>query len=195
MLYKHVMIDLKTLASSGKAAIISIGAVCFDPETNTLGPEIKINVDGESSQRHGGEIEAGTVAWWFKQTKEARDALTDPKPVNLPLALTQLGKWFQTNLEGRFSPWGNGANFDNVILRYAYECAELPVPWSYTSDKCYRTMSNMFPQIPRGAFKTGTAHDSLSDARSQALHLNAIFKYLNEKIKMASVLNEPPSLS
>ena len=171
---KHVMVDLETLAATSNAAIVSIGAVAFDPETGALGPEFKVNVDGVSSQQAGGYVEAGTVAWWFAQSNEARAHLNAPKPVTLGEALIALSVWLRANLDEKFHLWGNGATFDNVILRSAYASVGLPAPWHFTRDACYRTMKNLFPAV-KAEERTGVHHDSLDDARHQTRHLCAIF--------------------
>lgn len=172
---KHVMVDLETLATSGDAAIISIGAVAFDPDTGELGETFKVNVDGASSQAAGGHVDAKTVAWWFGQSAEARAHLNDPAPVSIKAALEAFSAFCWSNLGPEFYLWGNGATFDNTVLRTAYErlgLPDLPAPWRYTRDMCYRTVKNLHPEIELK--REGVFHDALSDAISQARHLCAI---------------------
>ncbi len=173
---KHVMVDLETFASRHDAAIVSIGAVCFDPETATLGPEFKTNVIPQSSQAAGLYVDAETMQWWFSQPQEVRDAIRRPSPVPLGAALESFRAWLRDVVDVDFQLWGNGATFDNVILRNAYRACDIPVPWKHNRDACYRTMKNQFPQI--SLVREGTHHDSLADAKSQAIHLNTIFAAL-----------------
>jgi hypothetical protein len=180
---KHVMIDLETLDSHSTAAITSIGAVFFDVDTNALGKEFKRNVSSRSSQKFGLTIDADTIEWWFKQTPEARAHLYDPLPITLDAALRDFTNFLRENgdVDAKGSPavyvWGNGATFDNVILRYAYEKVGQSAPWSFRYDSCFRTLKNQFD--PTSKFwqesRVGVAHDSLSDAKSQAQHALAIF--------------------
>lgn len=174
--FHHVMVDLETFASSGDAAIVSIGAVCFDPETGELGPEFKINVDPADAQRAGGHVDAGTVLWWFQQTPEARARLTDSAPRPLVEALARLNGFFLANLDTKFCLWGNGSDFDNIVLRHAYASVGIPVPWHFGRNRCYRTMKGGFPEVPMQ--RKGTHHDALDDARSQARHLCAIYAHI-----------------
>ncbi|MCZ5895950.1 3'-5' exoribonuclease, partial [Escherichia coli] len=58
-----------------------------------------------------------TIKWWLKQSREAQSAImTDEIP--LDDALLQLREFIDEN-SGEFfvQVWGNGANFDNTILR------------------------------------------------------------------------------
>ena len=72
--------------------------------------------------------------------------------------------------------WGNGAAFDNVILRRAFERLGLDTPWSHWNDRCYRTIKNLAPAIVLERF--GAHHSALDDAVSQTLHLQRIFSAL-----------------
>ena len=73
--------------------------------------------------------------------------------------------------------WGNGATFDNVIIRSAFKAVGLPVPWSFRNDKCYRTVANLLPKERQPALeRSGTAHNALDDAITQAVHLQKVYK-------------------
>jgi hypothetical protein len=176
---RHIMVDLETLSTKGNAAIISIGAIAFDPETGELGAELKVNVDGVSSQKAGGHVDAGTVAWWFAQSNEARAHLLEPKPVSLKDALELFRFYLSVAVEADFYIWGNGATFDNTVLRSAFESVGLPIPWSFRRDMCYRTMRATFPEVP-DVPRVGVFHDSLDDAKTQARHLCAIFAHIKK---------------
>ncbi|EJW8074866.1 3'-5' exoribonuclease, partial [Escherichia coli] len=114
----HLMIDLETMGKNPDAPIISIGAIFFDPQTGEMGPEFSKTIDLETA---GGVIDRDTIKWWLKQSREAQSAiLTDEIP--LDDALLQLREFIDEN-SGEFfvQVWGNGATFDNVILRRSYE--------------------------------------------------------------------------
>lgn len=169
----HVMVDLETLASSNNAVIVSIGAVAFNPDTGEINPEtFYITVDGESCQQVGMQISAKTVMWWLEQSTEARAALKGGVP--LRDALTAFRQWSMRTAGPELSLWGNGATFDNIILRNAYSALGQYVPWKYNKDFCYRTMKNMFPGVLSA--REGTHHNALDDAMTQTKHLCAIFE-------------------
>lgn len=72
--------------------------------------------------------------------------------------------------------WGNGSDFDNVILRNAYAAIGSTYPWRYNDNMCYRTIKNLAPDVKMA--RQGVHHNALDDARSQALHLIAICNHL-----------------
>jgi exodeoxyribonuclease VIII len=69
--------------------------------------------------------------------------------------------------------WGNGAAFDNVILRNSYVRCSIEAPWQFWQDRCFRTVASSSP-MKRVA--EGVAHNALDDAITQAKHLIKICK-------------------
>ncbi|EFY5144168.1 exonuclease [Shigella boydii] len=175
----HLMIDLETMGKNPDAPIISIGAIFFDPQTGDMGPEFSKTIDLETA---GGVIDRDTIKWWLKQSREAQSAImTDEIP--LDDALLQLREFIDEN-SGEFfvQVWGNGANFDNTILRRSYERQGIPCPWRYYNDRDVRTIVELGKAID---FDTRTAipfegerHNALDDARYQAKYVSAIWQKL-----------------
>ncbi|ENO08979.1 exonuclease family protein [Escherichia coli O157:H43 str. T22] len=68
--------------------------------------------------------------------------------------------------------WGNGANFDNTILRRSYERQGIPCPWRYYNDRDVRTIVELGKAIDFDARTAipfeGERHNALDDARYQA---------------------------
>ncbi len=167
----NVMLDLETMGTGPNAAIIAIGAVQFDPIARTLGDTFYRVINLESAVRAGGEIDAATVMWWLQQSDDARKAIcSGALPHNQ--VLIQFASWL-VNFSDNIKMWGNGAAFDNVILAQAYRRAGLPTPWKHWNDRCYRTLKSQYPAIKLA--RTGTHHNALDDAESQAIHALAIF--------------------
>ncbi|WP_339145327.1 exonuclease [Escherichia coli] len=178
-LWHHLMIDLETMGKNPDAPIASIGAVFFDPQTGEQGPEFSKTIDLETA---GGVIDRDTIKWWLKQSREAQSAiLTDEIP--LDDALLQLREFIDEN-SGEFfvQVWGNGANFDNVILRRSYERQEIPCPWRYTNDRDVRTIVALGLVMDFDARSVitfeGERHNALHDARYQAKYVSAIWQKL-----------------
>ncbi|HFS3167369.1 TPA: 3'-5' exoribonuclease [Escherichia coli] len=178
-LWHHLMIDLETMGKNPDAPIISIGAIFFDPQTGEMGPEFSKTIDLETA---GGVIDRDTIKWWLKQSREAQSAiLTDEIP--LDDALLQLREFIDEN-SGEFfvQVWGNGATFDNVILRRSYERQGIPCPWRYTNDRDVRTMVALGLVMDFDARTTipfeGERHNALNDARYQAKYVSAIWQKL-----------------
>ncbi|EPM4790719.1 3'-5' exoribonuclease domain-containing protein [Escherichia coli] len=175
----HLMIDLKTMGKNPDAPIISIGAIFFDPQTGDMGPEFSKTIDLETA---GGVIDRDTIKRWLKQSREAQSAImTDEIP--LDDALLQLREFIDEN-SGEFfvQVWGNGANFDNTILRRSYERQGIPCPWRYYNDRDVRTIVELGKAIDfdvRTAIPfEGERHNALDDARYQAKYVSAIWKKL-----------------
>ena len=178
-LWHHLMIDLETMGKNPDAPIISIGAIFFDPQTGDMGPEFSKTIDLETA---GGVIDRDTIKWWLKQSREAQSAImTDEIP--LDDALLQLREFIDEN-SGEFfvQVWGNGANFDNVILRRSYERQEIPCPWRYTNDRDVRTIVALGLVMDFDARSVitfeGERHNALHDARYQAKYVSAIWQKL-----------------
>lgn len=78
--------------------------------------------------------------------------------------------------------WGNGATFDNVILRGAYERASQVCPWQFWNDHDVRTIVTLGRVVgfdpKRDMPFDGVAHNALADARHQAKYVSAIWKKL-----------------
>ncbi|HHO5129910.1 TPA: 3'-5' exoribonuclease [Escherichia coli] len=175
----HLMIDLETMGKNPDAPIISIGAIFFDPQTGDMGPEFSKTIDLETA---GGVIDRDTIKWWLKQSREAQSAImTDEIP--LDDALLQLREFIDEN-SGEFfvQVWGNGANFDNTILRRSYERQGIPCPWRYYNDRDVRTIVELGKAIDFDARMDipfeGERHNALDDARHQAKYVSAIWQKL-----------------
>ena len=172
-----IMLDLETMGTGPDAAIIAIGAVAFDIEGGLLGDSFYTTISLESAVVNGGVMDPSTVLWWMKQDDAARNEFTNPG-ASMPLALTLFRYWME-----KLAPeagtdslrvWGNGADFDNVILSSAYRRAGLERPWGRFANRCYRTIKSLHPHIKID--RSGTHHNALDDAKSQALHLIAMLK-------------------
>ncbi|EJR8405091.1 3'-5' exoribonuclease [Escherichia coli] len=178
-LWHHLMIDLETMGKNPDAPINALAGKFFDPATGEMGPEFSKTIDLETA---GGVIDRDTIKWWLKQSREAQSAiLTDEIP--LDDALLQLREFIDEN-SGEFfvQVWGNGANFDNVILRRSYERQEIPCPWRYTNDRDVRTIVALGLVMDFDARSVitfeGERHNALHDARYQAKYVSAIWQKL-----------------
>jgi len=172
----NVMIDLETLGRRAGCAILSIGAVAFDPVSGKLGPELYVVVDRESQANL--HTDPDTLAWWEGQSKEARAVLTDKAAVPLGDALVKFNQYLSQFNFTKVKVWGNGADFDNAIMASCYAAAGLEVPWSFWNNRCYRTLKGVVggPKLTR----QGTYHNALDDAKTQAEHAIQLFKLLAE---------------
>jgi len=160
------MIDIETMGTRPDAPVIAIGAVKFD--AHGAGDTMYHAVDMATV---GGVPDMGTVRWWLCQSDDARAAVAAGS-VHIATALDDLALWIGHDA----LVWGNGAGFDNVILRATYTRMGRETPWPTFSDRCYRTIKNLFPRAPKPK-RRGTAHNALDDAVFQAEHLVEIDKF------------------
>ncbi|HDY2801673.1 TPA: 3'-5' exoribonuclease [Escherichia coli] len=175
----HLSVDLETMGTNPDAPINSIGGKFFDPATGEMGPEFSKAIDLETS---GGIIDRKTIKWWAKRSREAQSAIFTDE-ISLDVALRLFIEFIEKNSGGCFvQVWGNGANFDNVILRRSYERQGIPCPWLYYNDRDVRTIVELGNAIGfdvRMAIPfEGVPHNALDDARHQAKQVSAIWQKL-----------------
>ncbi|EHJ8036239.1 3'-5' exoribonuclease [Escherichia coli] len=178
----HLMIDLETMGTNTNAPIVVIGAVFFDPQTGEIGPVFYIVISLTDAMNTGAVPDGGTIEWWLKQSSEARAAiLTDQ--VKLKDALSRFREFINEYSDEKLvQVWGNGATFDNAILRTSYEHLDIPCPWRYYNDRDVRTIVELGKAIDFDARTAipfeGERHNALDDARYQAKYVSVIWQKL-----------------
>lgn len=172
MAIREIMVDLETLGRRPGCKILSIGAVVFSPEG--LGDEFYVTVTTDD-QPLAEDLE--TVRWWQQQSPEARKVFDAPRHD----FMLGMSKWrdFVRSVGGKRSVaiWGNGADFDNAILQICFDVVGLEQPWEFWNNRCYRTLKNL-PGAPKMQKRSGTHHNALDDAKTQAEHAVEIHKAL-----------------
>ena len=178
-----VMLDLETLGTRPGCPVLSIGAVFFDPDNDGLGAEFYRVISLSSCMEAGLTPEAGTLGWWMQQSSAAQAVLvaataelkTAP---TLSEALWDFDAFLKTGYEAaKVRVWGNGSDFDNAILSECFAAADIPQPWKFYNNRCYRTLKGLFPGVKLE--RQGTYHNALDDAKSQAVHARELFKMLS----------------
>jgi len=169
----NLMIDLETMGKNKDAPIVSIGAVFFTPETGDIGQEFYTVVSLDSAMKLGATPDGDTILWWLKQSPEARAAICIDDTLSISDALSELNHFINRHADNTkyLKVWGNGATFDNVILRGAYE-----------NDHDVRTIVTLGRSIgfdPKMDMPfDGERHNALADARHQAKYVSAIWQKL-----------------
>lgn len=181
----NVMLDIETVGNGSNAAIVSIGAVFFDPLNNELGDTFYAVINLKSAAYYG-EIDAATVMWWMKQSEEARAIFNDEKSLSLKDALTELSTFISKVPEFKERHvWGNGCTFDNVIVGNAFKKARISQPWPFSGDRDVRTIVDLGRNIlgtdPKYTMKReGVSHNALDDAIHQAKYVSEIYSQLKQ---------------
>lgn len=179
----HIMLDLETLGVIPGCVGMSIGAVEFFPHEKKLGKEFYCVVSKSSSLDHFLREEEDTVKWWNERDADAKVLLAEVEEdhaLPLPEAMGRLNGYLRAcNTSKAIRLYGNGADFDNPILRVMYDAAKVKPYAQPFGGRCYRTLKNLDelfgPELrARKLERVGTYHNALDDAKSQALHLMAV---------------------
>lgn len=150
-----VMIDLETLATTPRAAILSIGAVAFDRERpGVLGEEFYARIKFAQ-----GDVSHDTLEWWMHH----RTAWPKGEAVPLGEALMNFRAFLWRCQDGHCL-WSHGASFDVPILHSAFLACGLDVPWGHRTIRDTRTLFDI-----AGYDFSAASHDALLDAKAQAL--------------------------
>jgi hypothetical protein len=171
-----VMIDLETLAVTPDAAILTIGAVRFDPfgrdKDEPAMSSFYAKIDLDSCHEIGLVTSDDTIAWWANQSKEAQEAAFDPEGrLHIRDAFDQLYKFCW----GAKRVWSNGASFDVVICEHVFRKLQKAIPWKFWEIRDVRTAFDLGinPQRP-----PITAHHALEDAWNQAVGIQNVYNTL-----------------
>jgi len=183
MALKHIMLDLETWGVGPFSTIIMIGACAFDPYTEQPSEIIVDRFEVAITPTNVGlHVDADTLMWWLNPERDrARAAWWGMSRVSLLVALDGFTDWLCSLGESNeLRIWGNGAGFDNVLLRQAYEVAQRGAPWSFRHDRCFRTLRSMLTD--ENLQYVGTQHTALADAENQARRANQIVRQLGIKL-------------
>lgn len=178
--FNNIMIDIETMGTRPNAAIIAIGAIGFNDEGDEHG-EFYTEINLESSMRYGGTVDSSTIIWWMGQSDNARKKfMCNSEAIDIKDALIRLSNWIQIDgkedIEYR-QVWGNGPEFDNIVVSEAFRACGLTLPWRYWGNRSYREMKREWQDIvPQPEF-SGVPHFALDDARHQVRHLKMILDY------------------
>lgn len=169
----NVMHDLETMSARSNALICSIGACKFDPEgpiNQDITDTFYCTVDAKDAMSYGiFDIQEETILWWEKQNPEAYKALRK-NTIPIKDALTNYATWFGKK---SMPTWGNGSDFDNVIVGNAFEGLGMKTPYTPWDRRCFRTLKSIFGV--KAPSREGTYHNALDDAVYQAKYALHIF--------------------
>ncbi len=178
--YPDLMLDLETMGVTPKSAILSIGAVRFRVGTQDDVASIQVpfrcfyaRLDDMEQRKRGRTTDDDTMTWWNNQDDDAR-SIFDEHEEDVSTVL----KNFNRFCRGVKRIWGNGATFDNTILRSLYKDYDQEYPVPYWKDLDMRTVSYLWNFITNWGsngktpqYNVGIKHNALDDARRQCLSL------------------------
>lgn len=189
MAKNHLMLDIETLDLKPTAAVLSIAATFFDPFTGQLGASFERQINLKSCIDLGLTVDPETIMWWMDQSKEAQDPFRgNSKADDLGGVLSAFSSWVRFFHPGdgvAFSVWGNGKDFDCVIMENAYRAAGLKslTPWKFWETVDVRTLVSLAHAAGCEDFKANTPfegirHNALDDVNHQIKYVVKYFNYM-----------------
>ena len=177
---KHFMVDIETLSTAVNAAVLSIGAIEFDPLSGKIIREFYHELDlSDQTNRH---IDVNTMQWWIKQCLVNTDNIefllkNNREKDAVAYVLHELRAFVNggveyavTRAEGyeKIALWACDPDFDIAILADLCKEHNLPVPWKFSEPKSVRTV-RMLTQLAGMEIPTQeVTHNALEDCIRQA---------------------------
>jgi len=188
-----LMIDCETLSLKHNAAILTIGAVVFDPYGNNTVSELmsarnslylEVSLDGQD-KLYGRDFDADTILWWMEQPEESRmRAFHGKADMSLPGALQALTFWAVATsgcLAENLEVWSKGIANDYVWLENATHALHLNWPFRYRNARCLRTLQEISGIQPFDVSGL-TKHHAQHDAIYQVLLAQQIMNFIKEGV-------------
>lgn len=179
----HIMIDIETMSTQADGAVLSIGLCEFHPNTG-IGRTLEVRNTGEAQREIGRHFDPNTIAWWGRQSPEARAKLIEEpifdkaKDMMLPVAAfiknSASSQWDR-------NVWAKSPTFDLILMRDLAKQVDVKWPGHFAREYCVRTM--LMIAKARGwhdilAMEPEIAHGALSDAVHQAEQMIEIMRRL-----------------
>lgn len=180
----HLMLDFETLGTAFNTAVVSLGGCVFNKEG--IHTKRLWTFELDSQIKAGRSITGSTLCWWMKQSDSARSVFNDKaKKFTLAEFVTDFESFIDDSLkqlnEGRdeLKPWGNGANFDPVIIEDIIRNVKGrdDIPWKFWNVWCFRTFDNL-TKCKSLHKRVGVHHNAMDDAVYQAECVLAYWKKL-----------------
>lgn len=175
----HLMLDFETLGNQFDTAVLSLGAVAFNREAIIAKTMWEYDIAEQLALKRS--VTGSTLSWWAAQGDLARQVFQDNDfKVKVAEFFPQFENFCDSNLKlvgekrDELKPWGNGANFDVVIIEDIYRRHhmehEFAIPWKFWNVWCFRTFNNLTKcrdLVPKRQTH-GVKHNALDDALYQA---------------------------
>jgi exodeoxyribonuclease VIII len=131
----------------------------------------------------GRTVSIETLEWWEDKDERSKqwELLNDSDLNPIEDDLDDFAGWLED--KGVKRVWGNGASFDNTILRSLFESFGKVFPVHYIGDLDLRTLTYLWNRITKTGRSYirpnlrvwGPKHDALADAQSEALQAQSMY--------------------
>lgn len=192
----HVMVDIESGGLSPNGALLTIGAVAFDPKEKTVGQAFYKTIDPTSAVINGGELHAKTVQWWMTQPGETRwEVWNSNISFGIETSLSLFNIFLDEVAPEELYIWANAPQFDLVIIRSAMERLKIQPKWKYYEEMDMRTIRVLAWGKDRKKEKwygladpNNDVKDYLSDSRF--LKMKSSHNALVDAVRQAAMVNQ-----
>ena len=142
----NLMIGLDVLDTTSGKAFLSLGAVFFDPDNDTLGENFYGVIDSKSCADAGLPLSDQTSVWWPARSTDDHKVLDHALSMFAePLhdVLSTFGHWVKEHAADNLQVWSSSSDFARGFLAVAHRKVELKAPWSLRADRCLRTLESL----------------------------------------------------
>lgn len=177
--YEHFTLDIETLSTEPNAVVLSFALVAFDPNgtlPNTVFHERFLHLDEQFAL--GRDMSESTLLWWMAQLRAPRKQQERAPRGTCGEAVMDMVRWLRTmtgegdQIEGpmvsqRAKIWGNGKDFDVVILGDLARQLGFETPWLFRNARCFRDLYLQHPDVTTevpNLIKHSAEHDALWEA-------------------------------
>lgn len=168
---RHCSLDIECI---GPTAVVSIGAVMFNPYSNEYGGWIEILVKPSS------DLGAGEVAFWLRQNDAARRRVSEAieNGVAEKDACEALVGFFETH--NPYYLWTKPPTYDERIIREMFKRNGVTYPLDFRSGRDVRTLLGLGVLEPKDIPREGVHHNACDDAKHQARQVTAVIQHLKK---------------
>jgi len=171
----EIVHDLETKDIRASAHILTLGAVAIDVDSGRIVERFDAKLMPLQPHR---TVSADTTAWWQSDAVSdagRRAALHNREQgIGIGEALCRYQDFIERYPSAGL--WGNGSDFDNVILAHAF--TQYGLVWPFRRNRCLRTLRGLLGAKRRDFPGHLTPHVAIDDAEAEALELATLLGQL-----------------
>ncbi len=187
---RNIMVDIETLGTKPGCAILSIGAVEFNPfaeleEKQVFGKTFYAEIDLMSCLMAGLTIDPNTLQFWRKKYEDETASFFGEQKIGLMMALAGLKQFVQGQSGSaptqEIKIWANSPSFDCDILEFTLTLLKIDQFWSFRDRLDCRTAVFLSDLDLKTLAQPNVKHNALDDAKFQARSIQAAVAKLQGK--------------